>query len=369
MNDDDEPEKSSEKNKNTDNVRPSVSDRGLELNLQMKAMLAAVEPSPAVKAILAAAEPRPAIKAMLAAVEPIPAVKAMLASVEPSPAVKAMLAGVGPSPALKAMFASVEPSAAVKAMLAGAGPSPAVKAMFAAVEPSAAVKAMLAGAGLSPGLKAMIDGIQSFTDSPAINALAGLDLSLSPGKWGLPSSTTLNEVLQELAGRAAESDAPDQPPAEAESESHLIVSDHAYLEVVQAAPSAPALKLIPTWVMVIWLWILCPSLLLIVHWQSAREGLADLNARLPQTETLKGIREFIRKELTGKPGDIRIVTGANVHLRVGPGMKSEVLLHLPKESIVVVLGKVDRTWVFVSYEHQGYLIDGYVSHTYLQKVN
>lgn len=49
-------------------------------------------------------------------------------------------------------------------------------------------------------------------------------------------------------------------------------------------------------------------------------------------------------------------------------MKSEVLLHLPKESIVVVLGKESRTWLFVSYEHQGYMIDGYVSTTYLKKV-
>lgn len=62
------------------------------------------------------------------------------------------------------------------------------------------------------------------------------------------------------------------------------------------------------------------------------------------------------------------MTGANVNLRAGPGMKSEVLLHLPKESIVVVLGKENRTWLLVSYEHQDYMIDGYVSTTYLKKV-
>ena len=50
-------------------------------------------------------------------------------------------------------------------------------------------------------------------------------------------------------------------------------------------------------------------------------------------------------------------------------MKSDVLLHLPKESVVVVLAKEDRTWVLVSYEHQGFMIDGYVSNTYLKKAN
>lgn len=197
---------------------------------------------------------------------------------------------------------------------------------------------------------------------------------MAPEQWGLSSTTTLEEVFEEFvirtnASEEATSVALDPIVSDAGFESGLSISDHYFIELLPAERPKPSLRSVPTWVLVVWMWLLCPPLYVIVNWESARVGLADLNARLPQTETLSGVRQFIRKELAGKPGNFRIVTGANVHLRAGPGMKSEVLLRLPKESIVVVLGKENRTWLFVSYEHQGYMIDGYVSTTYLKKVN
>ncbi|MCY1557995.1 hypothetical protein D9M68_948910 [compost metagenome] len=106
----------------------------------------------------------------------------------------------------------------------------------------------------------------------------------------------------------------------------------------------------------------------VVNWESARQGLADLNARLPQTESFAGIRNFIRSEFTGKPGDIRLVKGINVRLRTGPSLKSDIILNLPPDALVVVLSKEDSTWLFVSYEHQGYMLDGYVSTKFLKKL-
>ena len=45
-----------------------------------------------------------------------------------------------------------------------------------------------------------------------------------------------------------------------------------------------------------------------------------------------------------------------------------MILILPPDAPVVVLGKEDRTWLYVSYEHQGYMIDGYISTKRLRKV-
>lgn len=106
----------------------------------------------------------------------------------------------------------------------------------------------------------------------------------------------------------------------------------------------------------------------IVHWEDLRQGLVDLNARFPQTESFAEVRNFIRTELAGKPGDIRLVKGSDVRLRLEPSMKSEVILLLPSDAPVIVLDKENRTWLFVSYEHQGYIVDGYVSTKFLKKV-
>lgn len=110
---------------------------------------------------------------------------------------------------------------------------------------------------------------------------------------------------------------------------------------------------------------LCQTL---INWEAARQGLVDANARLPRTEFLSDVREFIRIELAGKPGDYRLVSGSGVALRAGPGTKSEVILRLPYQAVVVVLEKEDRTWRYVSYVHEGYVIDGYVSSKYLKQV-
>lgn len=106
-----------------------------------------------------------------------------------------------------------------------------------------------------------------------------------------------------------------------------------------------------------------------MHWDSVRSNLVDLNARLPETELFADVRTFIRTEMAGKPGDFRLVTGTNVALRYEPGMKSGVILHMPKDAVVVVHGKEDRNWRFVTYEHQGFLIDGYVSTRFLKKAS
>lgn len=255
--------------------------------------------------------------------------------------------------------------------------SPAMKAMAAAArswEENPAMKAMAAAASAwesNPAFKAAVAAAQSLPAHPRMRELAESTLALD--RWGVSGALTVDAVLDELATRTVNpleqtAEEPNQLPQEGEYQSSLGLADLYSIEVVTDTAPKQSLKGMPTWALLFWLYIVAPLVFVTVNWDSAREGLADMNARLPRTESLAEIRNFIRTELAGKPGDIRLVKGSNVRLREGPGMKSCVILLLPPDAIVVVLGKEDRTWLYVSYEHQGYMIDGYVSTKFLKKV-
>ena len=130
--------------------------------------------------------------------------------------------------------------------------------------------------------------------------------------------------------------------------------------------TAQNLSELPTWLLRFMLNLLIASITAVAQWDQIRASIVDINARFPKTESFIEARNFIRTELSGKPGDIRLVKGSNVNLREDPGMKSAVILQLSENAPVVVLGKEDRTWLWVSYEHEGYWIDGYVSTKHLK---
>ena len=211
----------------------------------------------------------------------------------------------------------------------------------------------------------------SLESYPVIRNITGPSGTLST--WGLPDTVTVDAVLYELAARnktnikeadaasnktTHESEYQHQPRfADTSSAHHFAEAEHNF-----------SLSGVPTWALIFWLYVIAPMVFVLVNWESARLGLADLNARLPQTESLAEMRKFIRTELSGRPGDIRLVKGKNVRLRKGPGMKEKVILLLPPDAVVVVLGKDNRTWLYVSYEHQGHMIDGYISTKLLKRV-
>lgn len=178
----------------------------------------------------------------------------------------------------------------------------------------------------------------------------------------------ISGISRELRVREQASEAARGRIVEAEGRASL--QAHAFAEpvVTKAAPATTEPGTANSWN-----WSAFPTLLLymilqvLIEWESIRMNLVDINARLPTTAHLSEVREFIRTELAGKPGDFRVVAGFNVALRVAPGMKSDVLLRLPYQAIVVVLEKEDRTWRYVSYELNGFVIDGYVSSKFLKK--
>ncbi|WP_044870081.1 SH3 domain-containing protein [Pseudomonas sp. LFM046] len=130
------------------------------------------------------------------------------------------------------------------------------------------------------------------------------------------------------------------------------------------SPTLPiASNSIPTWV---WFFLLM-LLQVLVNWNVAREGLADILGRLPPNGVLAELRKELRVQLSGKPGDYRLVKGDRVNLRAGPSMKAEALIQLNKGDLVAVLGKEDRTWLNVLYKKDGVLIEGYMSTKYLKR--
>jgi hypothetical protein len=297
-----------------------------------------------------------------------------------------MMAKVGrswdESPSMKAIAAAArtwEESPSMKAIAAAARTweeSPSMKAIAAAArawEGSPSMKAIAAAARTweeSPSMKAIAAAARAWEESPSMKAIAAAARALD--KWDIPGGLTVDGVMDELAARRIDPEQPVAVPAHpqqgGEFQSSIALGGTFFCEVQTEATVGKSLATIPTWILLVWLYVLVPSLCLLVDWEAARASLVDLNARLPQTESVSGVRNFIRTELAGKPGDVRLVMGKDVNLRDGPGMTADVIMQLPRYAPVVVLGKEDRTWLFVSYEHEGYSIDGYVSTKFLRKV-
>lgn len=130
-------------------------------------------------------------------------------------------------------------------------------------------------------------------------------------------------------------------------------------EVSAATPGA-----VPAWV---WFFLLT-MLQILSSWNDAREGLADIVARVPPTAPLAEMRKELRIQLSGKPGDYRMVKAKRLNLRAAPSMKGEVIIQLKEGDLVAVLAKEDRTWLNVMYKWDGVWIEGYVSTKHLRSV-
>ena len=181
-------------------------------------------------------------------------------------------------------------------------------------------------------------------------------------------NVSIEALLDELKGRIKFPEEPSTDVEHEEVETNAKAPSTLTGEARVVISAQQDLSSVPTWLLWCLIHIMIAPLYLVYNWESARQGIVDLNARIPQTESFFEIRNFIRTQLAGKPGDIRLVTGANVNMRENPSMKSAVILQLPKNAPVVVLGKEDRTWLLVSYEHQEYVIDGFVSTKMLKKI-
>ncbi|ENT6811037.1 SH3 domain-containing protein [Enterobacter kobei] len=93
------------------------------------------------------------------------------------------------------------------------------------------------------------------------------------------------------------------------------------------------------------------------------------------TSLLKG-KALTRTEIQSENKDIdwnqlnqfRIITGENINLRKSPSMKGDILETLNKNTIVLVLDKEGRQWVYVKTYSQGKTITGWVNRSFTKQL-
>lgn len=66
--------------------------------------------------------------------------------------------------------------------------------------------------------------------------------------------------------------------------------------------------------------------------------------------------------------DFRIITGENVRLREKPSMKSEVIETIGKNTVVAILDKRGRQWLYVQVQSGDELITGWITRTYTKPI-
>ncbi|WP_312151514.1 SH3 domain-containing protein [Pseudomonas sp.] len=234
--------------------------------------------------------------------------------------------------------------------------------------------------GGSAQLKQIAEQAKAFGDSAQLKQIAeqakawSNNIHLSRfAQQTLPASLTFDVLVGELVARSNKNEdvhgsAGRPGTVVAGTENTVSTAELFTVEIYPDTSTWRKFSEIPTWLLYLWLICIAPMLTVLANWEAIRTGLVDINARMPQTHSFANLRRFISSNLAGKPGDVRLVTGSSVRLRVAPGMKSDVILTLPKYAPVVVLGKEDRTWLYVRYEHEGFLVDGYVSTKFLKKI-
>ncbi|VVP66163.1 SH3 domain-containing protein [Pseudomonas fluorescens] len=218
--------------------------------------------------------------------------------------------------------------------------------------------------GSSTQLKQLAEHAKTWGNNGKLRQIAEQTLT-----WGLTFDVVVGELVAR-SGKSGEISTAELKPNQdiADIEGPISIRDYFIGGVIFTPSTTPVLSIIPTWILYLWMICFAPAFVVLSNWEAVRTGLVDINARMPQTKSIAEFRRFIHSNLAGKPGDIRLITRSDVRLRVAPGMKSTVIMTLPQYAPVVVLGKEDRTWLYVSYEHEGFLIDGYVSTKFLKKI-
>lgn len=99
-------------------------------------------------------------------------------------------------------------------------------------------------------------------------------------------------------------------------------------------------------------------------WQQAQK----VQISLREKETPAEIKSYTRKPIPGINKNLlkgyRVVTGADVHLRKDPSMKSDIITTLTRGQLLAVLDKSNRSWIFVKVEIEREEFVGWVSRRY-----
>jgi hypothetical protein len=89
---------------------------------------------------------------------------------------------------------------------------------------------------------------------------------------------------------------------------------------------------------------------------------------LSELMNITEVKSYVRKSHSMYEKDIlkgfRVVAGNNVNLRTNPSMKSDIILRLNTGTLLEVLDKSNRTWLFVEIEDGDEVVQGWISRKY-----
>ncbi|EFE7608643.1 SH3 domain-containing protein, partial [Escherichia coli] len=81
---------------------------------------------------------------------------------------------------------------------------------------------------------------------------------------------------------------------------------------------------------------------------------------ISKQQLIKENKKISWEDLNG----FRFITGENVRLHVSPSVNSEVIECIAKNTIVAILDKKDRQWLFVQVKSGDEFITGWITRTY-----
>ncbi|EFD9191519.1 SH3 domain-containing protein, partial [Escherichia coli] len=84
------------------------------------------------------------------------------------------------------------------------------------------------------------------------------------------------------------------------------------------------------------------------------------DAPISKQKLIKENTEIKWEDLNG----FRFITGDNVRLHVSPSLNSEVIECIGKNTIVAILDKKDRQWLYVQVKSGDEFITGWITRTY-----
>lgn len=111
----------------------------------------------------------------------------------------------------------------------------------------------------------------------------------------------------------------------------------------------------------------------VAKWNDFRESVCDIEKRLQGFDSLAQARKVVRVALCDVPTEVkksyRLTKSEGVNIRVGPGIKAEVIMMLPKFAVLEVIDSEDRDWLLVTYKHRGIEIEGWVSRKFVGPIS
>lgn len=282
------------------------------------------------------------------------AITATQRMLKPSPEIQALVASTGkwlqPSREMQDLVSWTEKLTRTYSQHYGAS----FDAVEKALHQSDSLKAMIAAMDThrsTGSLRSLLSNFETLQASPVFDLLVSTD------------TTRLQSLIEGYQEGEQRSSFVDAPPISQDVEAEIVRALN-----TSSSPqglTAPALVFLMLFITAVHTFYDDLS-----KWNDFRESVCDIQERLTAFDSLAHARKLVRTTLCDAPKGLtesfRLTKKEGVNLREDPGMKSEVIMTLPKYAPLEVIETTNRDWLLVSYKHEGLEIEGWVSRKYVR---